>query len=136
MLFSAIAATAPAADALVVVVGGARLKKIRELITKATTDPRKAIVSAALGQRGALIEWTVDVCFHLFLRLSFSGTWELPRLSLWRLKRCRRSPYLTSYSPRSCKHGCQCRYWHKSSATCADKRICPASPQSSTRCAT
>src|SRR5205823_2887366 len=106
--------------------------KIRELITRATADKSKATVSAILGHWSVL---TPGACFHLLL-LSFSGTWELPRLSLWRLKRCRRSPYLTSYSPRSCKHGCQCRYWHKSSATCADKRICPASPQSSTRCAT
>src|SRR6266487_1749407 len=95
MLFSAIAASAPAADALVVVVGGARLKKIRELITRATADKSKATVSAILGHWSVL---TPGACFHLLL-LSFSGTWELPRLSLWRLKRCRRSPYLTSYSP-------------------------------------
>src|SRR5437588_819943 len=41
-----------------------------------------------------------------------------------------------SHSPKSCKYGCQCRYWARSSATCPDKRICPASLQSSTRCAT
>jgi len=68
--------------------------------------------------------------------LELLRTWGLPRLSLWRLKRCRRSPCFTSHSPRSCKHGCQCRYWHRSSATCPDKRMCPASAQSSTRCAT
>src|SRR2546429_1142965 len=77
-----------------------------------------------------------DSCFHLLLRLSFSGTCGLPRFSLQRLNRCKRSPCFTSHSPKSCKHGCQWRYCAKYSATCADKRMCPASPQSSTRCAT
>src|SRR6266513_2284378 len=77
-----------------------------------------------------------DSCFHLLLRLSFSGTCGLPRFSLQRLKRCRRSPCFTSHSPKSCKHGCQWRYCAKSSETCVDKRMCPASLQSSTSCAT
>ncbi|PYL72944.1 MAG: hypothetical protein DMF26_15325 [Verrucomicrobia bacterium] len=79
MLFSGIAASAlralaPGAAALVVVAGGARLKKIRELITRATADPRKAIVSAAFGQRGAVIGRTLTADAGLLLpRLSFSG---------------------------------------------------------------
>jgi hypothetical protein len=54
MLFSGIAASAPAAfasgaGALVVGVGGARLKKISELITTATAHTTKAIASTTLG---------------------------------------------------------------------------------------
>src|SRR6185437_3657188 len=75
-------------------------------------------------------------CFHLLLRLSFPGTCGLPRFSLQRLNKCRRSPCFTSHLPRLCRYGCQSRYCAKSSTTCADKRMCPASPQSSTRCAT
>ena len=56
----------------------------------------------------------------LFLpRRIFSGTPGLPRRPLCRLNKCRRRPDLTSHAPRSCKHGCQFRYWHRSSATCA-----------------
>ena len=112
-------------------------KKVKELITIARAATTKAITSRALGHRGRLTERTTShSCFHLLLRLSFSGTCGLPRFSLQRLKRCSRNPYFTSHSPKSCRYGCQCRYSAKSSATCADKRICPASPQSSTRWAT
>src|SRR5947208_5770959 len=91
--------------------GDARWKKIKELITRAIVDTSKVTISAILGQRGALIGRTPtpDACF-LFLRLSFSGTCGLPRLSLYMLKRCKRRPCFTSHSPRSCKHGFQCRY--------------------------
>src|SRR4029453_486469 len=140
MLFSGIAARtsiafAPGASSFVVV--GTRLRKISELITTATADTTKAVISTTLGQRGAVTGRTLTADAGLLLpRRSFSGTCGLPRPSLEGLNKCRRRPYLTSHSPRSCKYGCQCRYWHRSSATCADKRICPASPQSSTRCAT
>ena len=140
MLFSGIDATAPATPSGgdCAIVGELRRKKIEKLIAKARADTNKAATSARFCQRGTLSGRTSapDACFHLFPRLSFSGTRGLPRPSLQRLNRCRRSPCFTSHSPRSCKCGCQCRYWHKSSATCPDKRICPASPQSSTRCAT
>src|SRR5207247_1780856 len=86
MLFSGIAAralvaSAPGAGALVVGCE-ARWKRTKELITRATADTTKVTTSAILGERGALTGWTVDGCFHLFLRLSFSGAWGLPRLSL------------------------------------------------------
>src|SRR5436309_10172781 len=113
----------------------ARLKKIKELATRATADTTKATTSRGFGHRGLTGRTTAGLCFHL-PRLSFSGTCGLPRLSLWRLKRCSLRPCFTSHSPRSCKYGCQCRYSAKSAATCPDKRICPASPQSSTLCAT
>ena len=38
-------------------------------------------------------------------------------------------------SPRSCRSGRQCSYSSRSSATCLERRMCPASPQSITRCA-
>src|SRR5512132_4436846 len=98
MLFSGIAASAPATGPLVVVIGGARLKKIRELITTATADTTKAIESTTLGQRGAVIGRTLTADGGLLLpRRSFSGTCGLPRSSLLRLNKCRRSPYLTSH---------------------------------------
>src|SRR5205823_13315146 len=135
MLFSGIAASV--LRALDTVVGGARFKKIRELITRATADTRKAVISTTLGNRGAVIGRTLLAEAGLLLpRRSLSGTCGLPRPSLYRLTKCSRRPYLTSRSPRSCKHGGQCGYWHRSSATCADKRICSASPQSMARCAT
>src|SRR4026208_2240367 len=100
MLFSgiaanALAAVASAAGALVAVVG-ARLKKIKELITRATVDTRMAINSTDGGQRGAPIGRTgAAACFHLFPRLSFSGRCGFPRSSLYRLTRCSLSPYFT-----------------------------------------
>src|SRR5216110_2172891 len=120
-----------------VILSDTRWKKVKELITIARAATTKASTNRDLGRRGRLTGRTMsDSCFHLLLRLSFSGTCGLPRFSLQRLKRCRRSPCFTSHSPRSCRYGCQCRYCAKSSATCADKRMCPASLQSSTRCAT
>jgi len=52
------------------------------------------------------------------------------------INRCSLSPCFTSHSPRSCKCGCHCRYWAKYLPLYARQRICPASPQSMTRCAT
>src|SRR5882724_8664723 len=57
-------------------VGGddARLKKIKELATRATADTTKATTSRGFGHRGGLTgRTTADLCFHL-PRLSFSGT--------------------------------------------------------------
>src|SRR5205809_7419560 len=116
MLFSGIAASAlralaPGARALATVVGGARLKKIRELITRATADTRKAIVSAALGQRGAVIGRTLTAEAGLLLpRRSVSGTCGLPRPSLWRLNKCWCSPDFTAHSPRLFRCGWHCLY--------------------------
>src|SRR5438874_6982091 len=110
-----------------------RWKKVKELITIARAATTKASTSRDLGRQGRLTGRTMsDSCFHFLLRLSLSGISGLPRLSLQRLNKCRRSPCFTSHSPRSCRYGCQCRYCAKSSARCADKRMCPASPQSST----
>src|SRR6184192_1137353 len=65
----------------------ARLKKIKELATRATADTTKATTSRGFGHRGLTGRTPAGLCFHL-PRLSFSGTCGLPRLSLWRLKRC------------------------------------------------
>src|SRR5882724_1267477 len=60
----------------------ARLKKIKELATRATADTTKATTSRGFGHRGGLTgRTTADLCFHL-PRLSFSGTCGLPRPSL------------------------------------------------------
>jgi len=76
MLFSGTGAAAlPAVGpGMAGAVGGdeVRWKKINELITRATADTPTATKSRNLGDRGALTGWTVDVCFHLFARLSFS----------------------------------------------------------------
>src|SRR4029077_5191747 len=120
-----------------VILSDTRWKKVKELITIARAVTTKVSTSRDLGRRGGLAGRTLSSsCFHLLLRLSFSGTCGLPRFSLQRLNRCKRSPCFTSHSPKSCKHGCQWGECAKSSAICADKRMCPASPQSSTRCAT
>src|SRR5207247_9117101 len=69
--------------ALATDVGGARLKKISELIYSATADTRKAVVSAALDQPGAVTGRTLMADADLLLpRRSFSGTCGLPRPSL------------------------------------------------------
>src|SRR5207249_5941773 len=115
----------------------ARWKRNDELITRAIVDASKTAVSTYLVQLRALSGRTATAsCLHLRRRLSFSGICGLPRPSLWRLNTCKRRPCFTSHSPRSCRFGCQCRYSAKSSATCLDKRMCPASPQSITRWAT
>src|SRR5882724_11520520 len=141
MLFSGIKTVAllavPSGGVDGVILSDTRWKKVKELITIARAATAKASTSRDLGRRGRLTGRTMsDSCFHLLLRLSLSGTCGLPRFSLQRLNMCRRNPCFTSHSPRSCRYGCQCRYCAKSHATCPDKRICPASPQSSTRCAT
>src|SRR4029077_14748010 len=118
-----------------VILSDTRWKKVKELITIARAATTKANTSRDLSRR-LIGRITSDSCFHLLLRLSFSGTCGLPRFSLQRLKRCGRRPCFTSHSPKSCKHGCQWGYCAKSSATGADKRMCPGSPQSSTRCVT
>src|SRR6266487_3406474 len=66
------------------VVGGddARLKKTKELATRAPADTTKATISRGFGHRGGLTRRTkAGLCFHL-PRLSFSGTCGLPRPSL------------------------------------------------------
>src|SRR5947207_2045917 len=116
-----------------VILSDTRWKKVKELINIARAATTKASTSKDLGRRGRLTGRIMsDPRFHLLLRLSFSGTRGLPRFSLQKLNRCRRSPCFTSHSPKSCNQGCQWRDCAKSSATCADKRICSASPQSST----
>ena len=59
MLFSGIAAsslvTGPAGAGALVIDGDARLKKIKELTTRAIVDTNNAPISANLGPRGALI---------------------------------------------------------------------------------
>src|SRR5438552_16875844 len=93
MLFSGIATRALAAGApgtgALVAGSGARLKKIKELITRAIADSSKVTVSTILGHRGALIgrKLTPGGRF-LFTRLSFSGLIVLRRLSLMILSRC------------------------------------------------
>ena len=51
------------------------------------------------------------------------------------LRRETRTPCFTSHAPRSCRSGRHCSYSSRSSATCLERRMCPASPQSITRCA-
>jgi hypothetical protein len=140
MLFSGIAARALVVAAsgagILVLSGKARWKRIKELIARAAADTTKVTTSANLGEPGDVIGRTAEVCFDPFPRLSLLGTCGLPRSSLYKLNTCKRSPCFTSHSPRSCKCGCHCPYSDRSSATCRDKRICPASPQSITRWAT
>src|SRR5947199_10158955 len=100
MLFSGIATRALAAGApgtgALVAGSGARLKKIKELITRAIADTSKVTVSTILGHRGALIGRTLTPGGRfLFPRLSFSGICGLPRLALWRLTRYSLRPYFT-----------------------------------------
>src|SRR5436305_15097166 len=96
MLFSGIAASA--LTALATDVGRPRLKKISELITRATAATRKAIASAALGHRRAVTGRTLMAEAGLLLPgRSFSGTCGLARASLLRVNRSRRNPYLTSH---------------------------------------
>src|SRR5206468_12311609 len=98
--------------------GEPRREKTEKLIAKATAETSKTAVSTYLGQRGVMTGrmLTPDVCFHLLPRLSLSGRCGLPRLSLYKLTRFSLTPCFTSHSPSSCKYGCQCRYWVKSSA--------------------
>src|SRR6266404_2686807 len=63
-----------------VILGDTRWKKVKELITIARAATTKASTSRDLGSRGRLTGRTMsDSCFHLLLRLSFSGTCGLPR---------------------------------------------------------
>src|SRR4029453_11988215 len=102
-----------------IILSETRWKKVKELISKARAATTKPSTSRDLGRRGRLTGRTMShSCFHLVLRLSFSGTCGLPRFSLQRLKRCRRNPYFTSHSPRSCRYGRQCPYSPKLSAPC------------------
>src|SRR5260370_3031209 len=104
-----------------VILSDTRWKKVKELITIARAATTKPSTSRDLGHRGRLTGRTMsDSCFHLLLRLNFSGACELPRFSLQRLNRCKRSPCFTSHSPKLCNHGCQWRYIHYSYRTRLD----------------
>jgi hypothetical protein len=65
-----------------VVVGDARWKKVKELITKAKAATTNAAAIRSFGHRGALIWRTASDSFFRPLRFSLSGTCGLPRLSL------------------------------------------------------
>src|SRR5438034_851626 len=107
---------------------------MKEKHIRTKTEPATATGKRNFGS--CLTDLTAATsCFHL-LCLSFSGVCRLPRPSLQKLNKCRRRPCFTLYSPRSYRYGFQRRDWTKSSTTCLDTRIWPASPQSRTRCAT
>ena len=84
MLFSGIKSAVVPLAGTSAIRGDIGRRKIELLTANATTDTSKATMSAYLGQRGALtgLTLTPDACFHLLLRLSFSGSCGLPRLSL------------------------------------------------------
>src|SRR5437868_14782913 len=98
MLFSGIAASA--LTALATDVGRPRLKKISELITRATAATRKAIASAALGHRRAVTGRTL-MAEAALLRSgrSLSGacgcTWPCCEV----LKKCKRGRSLACHAP-------------------------------------
>src|SRR5260370_2524774 len=72
-----------------------RWKKVKDLTTIARAATTKASTTRDLGRRGRLTGRTMsDSCFHLLLRLSFSGTCGLPRFSLQRLNKVQAQPVL------------------------------------------
>src|ERR1017187_9898148 len=82
-----------------------------------------------------LFEWERALAAVVRAMRNFCGNSRFPASSVYRLYRWMRTPCLTSASPRSCKAVSHVLTCSSTSATVFEIRMCPASPQSITRCA-
>jgi hypothetical protein len=93
-----------------------------------STAPAEIVLTLSFFLEPASVSW-------ILASLIFAGTAEFPTSPLHRLCRWSITPCLTLTSPRSDSESFQLPISLSSSAWVVETRICPASPQSITRCA-
>ena len=86
--------TVPAGGGAGVILGDARLKKIKELTTRASADTKQCTYSANLGPRGALIGRTMGDLLPPFPSPEFPGDLRIAETILVEVKQVQAQPVL------------------------------------------